>query len=76
MKAIKLSIIVQTTHEMKIRQTLSKLGTGTIGNYMNYQFITRGEAQFESNKEASCDWATWTSKHCGSCTNSDLVQRR
>lgn len=53
MKAIKLSIIVQASHEKNIRETLAKLGTGTIGNYTNCQFVTRGEAQFESSKEAN-----------------------
>lgn len=53
MKAIKLSIIVQATHEKEIRETLSKLNTGTIGNYKNCQFVTRGEASFESNNEAN-----------------------
>jgi len=52
MKAIKISVIVQSTHEKEIRDALKKIGAGKIGNYKNCQFITRGEAQFESEEGA------------------------
>jgi hypothetical protein len=52
MKAIKVSVIVQSTHEKEIRDALGKAGGGKIGNYKNCQFITRGEAQFEPDEDA------------------------
>jgi hypothetical protein len=52
MKAVKVSVIVQTTNEKEVRDALRKAGVGKIGNYKNCQFITHGEAQFEPNEEA------------------------
>lgn len=52
MKAIKISVIVQSTHEESVRAALAQAGAGKIGNYKSCQFITRGEAQFEPDEEA------------------------
>jgi hypothetical protein len=46
MKAIKLLIIVQSTHEEQVRKALGDVGAGTIGSYTHCQFATKGEAQF------------------------------
>lgn len=53
MKAVKISIIVQSTHEQKVRKALALVRTGKIGEYINCQFISRGEAQFEPKNTAS-----------------------
>ncbi len=47
MNAIKISVIVQSTHEREVRAALGKAGAGKVGNYTNCQFVTKGEAQFE-----------------------------
>lgn len=52
-KAVKISIIVQATHEAVVREALNRAGAGKIGNYKNCQFITKGEAQFEPEENAS-----------------------
>ena len=52
MKAAKLSVIVQSTHEETVRAALARAGVGKIGDYRNCQFVTRGQAQFEPTKDA------------------------
>jgi|JI10StandDraft_1071094.scaffolds.fasta_scaffold34925_7 hypothetical protein len=52
MKAIKVSVIVQATHEKEIRAALENAGAGKIGSYRNCQFIVKGEAQFEPDETA------------------------
>ncbi len=52
MKAMKISVIVQSTHEAEVRAALGHAGAGRIGNYKNCQFVTRGEAQFEPEEGA------------------------
>lgn len=52
MKAIKISVIVQSTHEMQVRDAMANAGVGKIGNYQKCEFITRGEAQFEPTGDA------------------------
>ena len=46
MRVIKISVIVQSTHEKDVRNALGRAGAGNIGNYRECQFITKGEAQF------------------------------
>ena len=52
MKAVKLSIIVEASHEEALRKALANAGAGRIGEYRNCQFITRGKAQFYATDEA------------------------
>ncbi|HRH55502.1 MAG TPA: hypothetical protein PK609_01425 [Candidatus Paceibacterota bacterium] len=47
MKAIKVSVIVQASHEESVRKALAEAGAGKLGNYTKCQFVTKGEAQFE-----------------------------
>lgn len=47
MKLIKVSVIVQSTHEREVRKALGDAGAGKTGNYSKCQFVTKGEAQFE-----------------------------
>ncbi|HEY0010491.1 MAG TPA: hypothetical protein VGB97_01085 [Candidatus Paceibacterota bacterium] len=69
MKVVKLSIIVQTTHEATVREALGSAGVGKIGNYRNCQFMTHGKAQFYATEDADP-----TLGEAGGLTITDAVQ--
>ena len=53
MKAIRISVVVQSTHEDRVRKALGDIGTGKIGSYTHCQFVTKGEAQFKPEVAAN-----------------------
>jgi hypothetical protein len=52
MQAVKIAVIVQSTHEQTVREALARAGAGKIGDYRDCQFITHGKAQFKPTAEA------------------------
>lgn len=52
MKLMKVSVIVQSTHEQQVRDALAAAGAGVVGDYRACQFVTKGEAQFLPTKDA------------------------